>query len=279
MAAIADGSLARHAARAACLVFLLSTPAFAQPQQLCVPPPAGVEFLSRFDFQMSVESLSPPKDTPEERADERFSWETRFGGSFDVLDLVTLRAGANIDVDAIEGSEFRPFDPNQSAYILEAFVIGRVKASEVGAIFHHVSRHLGDRANSQAVSWNELGFRALHHFTAPAATIDVDGSGGYAVAHAFVDYTWLGEANLLARHAISPRVGLVGRGRLQLFGVNEAVAGRGTQTGVLAEGGVRLGGRGGAMELYVGYEHRVDAYPLIREPQHWGIAGLRLLGR
>jgi hypothetical protein len=278
MAAIADGSLARHAARAACLVLLLSTVAAAQ-QELYVPPPSGPEFLSRYDFHMSVESLSPPKDTPEEQADERFSWDTHFGGSFDLFDLVFARAGAVVDFEAVEGSEYRPFDPNQGNYTLEAFVAARVKRSEVAAIFHHVSRHLSDRPKREAIAWNELGGRVLHRFDAPAATVDVDLEGGYAIQHSFVDYTWLGELNVLVRHPVSPRVGVFGQGSLQLFGVNEAVAGRGTQTGAKIEGGVRLGGRGGVMELYLGYENRVDAYPFDRVSHHWGIAGLRLVSR
>jgi len=279
MAAIAAGSLTRHAVRAACLVLLLSTSAAAQPQEQYVPAPAGVEFFSRFDFHMSVESLSPPKDTPAEQADERFSWDTHFGGSFDLVDLVFVRAGAVVDFEAVEGSEYRPFDPNQGNYTLEAFVSARVATSEVAAIFHHVSRHLSDRPKLQAVAWNELGGRVLHRFESDAATVDLDARGGYAIQHSFVDYTWLGELNALVRHAVSPRFGIFGNGRAQLFGVNEAVAARGTQFGFLVDGGVRLGGHGGVMELYLGYERRVDAYPLDRVPQHWGLAGLRLVGR
>ncbi|HKB14187.1 MAG TPA: hypothetical protein VKD69_26160 [Vicinamibacterales bacterium] len=279
MAAIADGSLARHAACAACLFLLASTPALAQPQQLYVPPPAGPEFLPRYDFHMNVESLSPPKDTPAEQADERFSWDTHFGGSFDVLDIVVARAGAVVDYEAVEGSEFRPFDPNQGNYTLEAFVSARVKHSELGAIFHHISRHLSDRPKREAIAWNELGARFLHRFEAPAATVDLDAEGGYAIQHSFVDYTWLGELNVLVRHAISPRVGVFGYGQLRLFGIDTTVVDRGTQTGAKVEAGVRLGGRGGAMELYLGYENRVDAYPLDRVAQHWGLAGLRLVSR
>jgi hypothetical protein len=278
MAALADGSLSRHAALAACLVCLVAASAAAQ-QQLYVPPPAGPEFFPRYDFHMSVESLSPPKDTPEQLADERFSWDTHFGGSFDVLDLVFARAGANVDFEAVEGSELRPFDPNQGNYTLEAFVSGRVQHSEIAAIFHHISRHLSDRPKREAIAWNELGARVLHRFDASAASVDLDVEGGYAIQHSFVDYTWLGELNVLVRRSVSPRVGIFGHGRAQIFAVNETVAGRGTQTGAMVEGGVRLGGRGGVMELYLGYENRVDAYPLDRVPQHWGLAGLRLVGR
>jgi hypothetical protein len=278
MAAIADGSLRWHAARAACLILVLSTRTAAQ-QQLYVPAPPGPEFFSRYDFHMSVESLSPPKDTPAQQADERFSWDTHFGGSFDVLDVGFARAGAVVDYEAVEGSELRPFDPNQGNYTLEAFVSARVEHTEIGAIFHHISRHLSDRPKRDAIAWNELGTRVLHRFDASAATVDVDLEGGYAVQHSFVDYTWLGELNVLVRHAVSPRIGIFGHGRAQMMAVNETVAGRGTQTGALIEGGVRLGGRGGIMELYLGYENRVDAYPLDRVPQHWGLAGLRLVSR
>jgi hypothetical protein len=268
-----------RAAVAALSLFALAHPAAAQPpQQLYVPPPAGPEFLPRYDFHMNVDSLSPPKDTPEEQADERFSWDTHFGGSFDVIDLVFARAGAVIDYEAVEGSEFRPFDPNQGNYTLEAFVSGRVGGSELGVIFHHVSRHLSDRPKRQAVAWNELGARALHRFASGDTTVDVDLEGGHVVQHSFVDYTWMGELDVLVRHAISPRIGIFASGRTQVIAVDDSV-GRGTQTGARVEGGVRLGGRGGVMELYLGYENRVDAYPLDRVPQHWGLAGLRLLSR
>ena len=91
----ADGSLTRHAVRAACLI-AASLPAGRRSTAAgaVVPPPPGPEFFSRFDFHMSVESLSPPKDTPAEQADERFSWDTHFGGSFDVVDLVVCAAPA-----------------------------------------------------------------------------------------------------------------------------------------------------------------------------------------
>ena len=280
MAGTADGSLIGHAARAACLALLVAARAAAQPpQQLYVPAPAGPEFLPRYDFHMSVDSLSPPKDTPAELADERFSWITHFGGSFDLVDLVVGRAGAIVDYEAVEGSEYRPFDPNQGNYTLEAFVSARVRTSEVAVIFHHVSRHLSDRPKREAIAWNELGARVLHRFDTAAATVDVDLEGGRAVQHSFVDYTWLGQADVLVRHQFSPRVGAFGRGRGQLFAVDDTVAGRGTQTGARVEGGVRLSGRGGVMELYLGYENRVDAYPFDRVPQHWGLAGLRLLSR
>jgi hypothetical protein len=269
----------RRAALAACLILVFAARSAAQPQPVFVPAPAGPEFLPRYDFHLSVDSLSPPKDTPAEQADTRFSWDTHFGGSFDVVDLVVARAGALIDFDAVEGSELRPFDPNQGNYTLEGFVLARLGGrTEAGVIFHHVSRHLSDRPKRDAIAYNELGGRLLRRFDIGRTGIDLDLDGGWAIQHSFVDYTWIGDARLFVRYQISPRVGLFSRASASFFGVSELAA-RGTQTGGRVEGGVRLAGRAGVMELYLGYENRVDAYPLDRVPQHWGLAGLRLVSR
>jgi len=279
MAATEDGSLMRRVALAACLTLVTAVVASAQSQPTFTPAPAGPEFLPRYDFHLNVDSLSPPKDTPAEIADQRFSWDTHFGGSFDVVDFVVFRAGATIDYEAVEGSEYRPFDPNQGNYTLEGFVLARVaNQTEAGVIFHHMSRHLSDRPKRDAIAWNELGGRLLRRFDLEQTSIDVDLDAGWAVQHSFVDYTWLGTARVLVKRQISPRIGVVGSGAGSFFGVSDLAA-RSTQTGGRVEGGVRLTGRGGVMELYVGYENRVDAYPLDRVPQRWGLAGLRLLSR
>jgi len=277
MAETEDGSLMRRAALAACLTLTFAARALAQSPAY-VPPTDAPEFFPRFDFHLSVDSLMPPKDTPAEIADQRFSWDTHFGGSFDLVDLVFARGGAIVDYEAVEGSEYRPFDPNQGNYTLEGFVMVRVgRGGEIGPIFHHVSRHLSDRPKRDAIAWNELGARALGRLAVGQATVDIDVEGGRAVQHSFVDYTWLGEANVLVRRPVNSRFGVFGQANGKFFGVNET-AGRDTQIGGRVEAGIRLSGRGGAMEVYVGYENRVDAYPLDRVPQHWGLAGLRLLG-
>ena len=277
MAEADEASLMRHVALAACLTVLSVVHAGAQ-QPVAAPAPAGPEFLPRYDFHLSVDSLMPPKDTPAQIADERFSWITRFGGSFDVVDLLWVRAGANIDFEAVEGSEYRPFDPNQGNYTLEAFISARAPRFEIGPIFHHVSRHLSDRPKLQAVAWNELGARLLEHHDFGATSVDVDVEGGWAVQHSFVDYTWIGDANLLLKRPVNTRLSIFGHASGRLFGTDGS-ANRGTQAGGRVEAGVRISGRGGVMELYVGYENRVDAYPLDRESQVWGLAGLRLVSR
>ncbi len=230
---------------------------------------------------MSATSLLTSEATPAPAVpDQRFSWDTHFGGSFDIADLVVARLGVVADYQAVLGSEYRPFDPNQSSYTLEGFISARINAdTEVAGIFHHVSRHLSDRPKPFAVAYNEVGARVMHHMKLAAATIDVDLEGGRATQRSYDDYTWLGEMHVLVRHAISPRLGVFGHGSGQLFAVDEAVANRGTQAGGAIEAGLRVTGRAGVLEIFAGYEKRVDADPLDRLSQRWGLAGFRLLSK
>ena len=142
-----------------------------------------------------------------------------------------------------------------------------------------MSRHISDRPKPFAVAWNVLGGRLLHQVAAGSTTVDLAVEGGRVVQHSYVDYTWLGEVNLQVRHPINSHVGLFAHGTGQLFAVDKIVAGRGSQAGGRIEAGIRLNGRGGVMEIFAGYEKRVDADPLDRLPQRWGLAGLRLLSR
>jgi hypothetical protein len=63
-----------------------------------------------------------------------------------------------------------------------------------------------------------------------------------------------------------------------MFGVDGS-GNRSTQTGGRLEAGVRFNGRAGALELFAGFERRVDADPLDFLAQRWAVAGFRLVGR
>jgi hypothetical protein len=269
----------RRAALAACLTLAFAARAAAQ-QPVVAPAPPDTEFLSRYDFHLSAASLVTSRSSPQAPDDPRFAWDTHFGGAVDVVDYVSGRAGVVIDYQAVLGSEFRPFDPNQANYTLEGFASARMgDATEIVGLFHHVSRHLSDRPKRFAVAWNELGVRILHRVTLGSTTIDADLEGGHTVEHAYVDYTWLGEVGLLVRRPLTGRVGVFGHGSGQMFAVDGSVPNRGTQAGGLIEVGLRVNGRAGALELFAGVEKRVDADPLDFQPQHWVLAGFRLLSR
>jgi hypothetical protein len=262
------------------LVFAVSAAAQSQ-QPVIAPAAAAPDFLTRYDFHLSIARLVPSTPTPAPVVvDDRFAWDAHFGGSFDIADLVVGRLGVIVDYQAVMGSELRPFDPNQGNYTLEGFVSARLDANtEVAGIFHHVSRHLSDRPKAFAVAYNEVGGRLMHRLSLGTTTIDVDLEGGRAVQHSYVDYTWIGEGQLLIRRPITDHVGLFAHGHGQAFAVNELLAKRGTQAGGQVEAGVRVTGRSGVLEIFAGYEKRVDADVLDRLSQRWGLVGFRLLSK
>src|SRR5262245_12605750 len=113
-----------------------TTPAAAQiPQPVVEPAPAGPEFLSRYDFHMSVYQLYGEEDPQ-----QRYSWDSHFGASFDLVDYVYGRASVTIDYEAVMGSEYRPFDPNQGNYTLEASLSGRIRKNELAGVLEHRAR-------------------------------------------------------------------------------------------------------------------------------------------
>jgi hypothetical protein len=253
-------------------------------QPVIAEPPAGAEFFSRSDFHLNAAWLGASTVTPSTNLtaeQQRFVWDTFWGGSVDVLDYVDGRLAVIIDYEAVLGSEFQPFDPNQGNYTLEGSGSARLGPNaELVGIFHHVSRHLSDRAKSHLpVAYNELGARYLQRVGVGGSTVDVDLEGGRTVERAYVDYTWLADLNVLARTPLTPRLGLFAHVAGHLVGVDASVAHRDRQSGGMFEAGVRINGRGGAMELFAGAEKRLDAYPLDRQPEHWFLAGFRLLSR
>ena len=279
-------SLMSRGALAVCLLLAAAASAAGQASPLppvFAPPPAAAAFLSRYDFHLSAAALVPPTVAGaggSSAADQRFSWDTHFGGSLDVVDYRAGRSAIIVDYQAVLGSEFRPFDPNQGNYTLEASSSARWGSrTELVGVFHHVSRHLSDRPKRQAVAFNELGGRLLHHADIGRATIDVALDAGVTVQHSYVDYTWISEGHLMARRPLSDTVGAFAHVSGQFFGVDGTVPGRGTQNGGSIEAGIRIRGGAAAMELFAGLEKRLDADPLDRQAQHWGLAGFRLLSR
>jgi hypothetical protein len=119
--------------------------------------------------------------------------------------------------------------------------------------------------------------RALRRFAVKGGTLDVRADLGRVVARAHVDYTWIAELELVGRRQVSPHLGLYARTTGELYGVDPSIAGRDRQEGGRIEGGVRLLGSAGAIELFGGYERVIDADPLDRQFRHWAFAGFRLL--
>lgn len=267
------GSLIRRAAVAACLCLTLVPAASAQLTQPpgFAPAPAQPDFFTRYDFHLSAARLNID--------DPRFVWDTHFGGDLDVVDYVTGRLSMLVDYEAVLGDQFRVFDPNQGNYTLEASASVRAAGTEIAGVFHHVSRHLGDRPKRFPIAWNVLGARVMRRVDLDGTTADITVGGGRLVQHSTVDYTWTGSLDLLIRRPINQRIGVFARGTGEMFGTDPLLSTRGRLTGGKAEGGVRINGRAGALELFAGYQRRIDADPIDFQHRDWALAGFRLLSK
>ena len=264
-----------RAAIAACLAVAVVRPAGAQGPALeggttQIPTaPAASEFMSRTDLRLGAAALSSD--------DQRFKWDTHFGGDIDVLDYVRGRLRVVADYQAMLGDEFRPFDPNQGNYVLEPSVSLRVGGFEIAGLFHHESRHLSDRIKKFSIDWNVIGGRVLKRADTERMTLEVEAGFGGVVKHTFTDYKWVGDTDVLVRRQLGDRMAVYVRGTVVVYGVDGTVP-RDNQTGGRGEIGA-ADGPTGAVELFAGGERMVDAYPLDRVPQEWPFAGFRLISR
>ena len=227
----------------------------------------AVEFLSRFDFHVSMEHLVSD--------DPRYVWDASFGGELDMIDYGRGRATFVANYETVLGSEFRAFDPNQGNYVLEGSISARHDATEVAGVFHHVSRHLSDRPKRFPVDWNMIGGRisgtTQRGQTALRGRVDIRG----VIQKTYVDYRWEIETTGAARVAVQPRVSLVSAVAVRIVGVDDSRS-RGIQHGFRGEGGVRLAGRGAALELFAAVERRIDPYQLEFGTVTWMTVGFRI---
>ncbi len=264
------GSLARHAvlAVAVCLILSPAVPVFAQ--QPLAEFPSSPAFLPRYDFHLTAAALS--------HDDQRFSWDTHFGGDFDLVNYRYGRTSFLANYQALTGSEYRPFDPYQGNYTLEAATSVRAGPTELVVVFNHVSRHFGDRANRIGVAMNSLGGRLMQRVERDPTALDIRIDLRKVIAQAYVDYTWIGDADLTVHRQVSALATIYARAYGEVYVVDRPIAGRGRQAGGRAEAGVRLLGGAGSVELFAGYERMVDADPLDRIPRQWAFAGFRVVG-
>ena len=229
-----------------------------------------IEILSRYSFHLSAEHLTSD--------DDRFIWDTNFGGELDLIDYGGGRATFVANYQAILGNEFRTFDPNQGNYILAGSMSARVAPLEVAAFFHHESRHLSDRFKRPPVDWNMAGARVLLNQmrgrVSLAEHLDIAG----AVQKSFVDYRWEMNGHAGARAPVAPRLAVIASADVRVLGVDGS-RDRGTQSGFRGEGGLRIEGPAAAAEIFVAGERRIDPYPLEFGHDAWLSAGFRLVTR
>ena len=187
------------------------------------------------------------------------------------------------DIDAVLGRERRRYDLNQSNYLFEATSSYRIRPVEIAAVISHASRHLVDRENEPAISWNAIGIRAEYASpkrtgTSPRSAPVLEGEIEltHAMQQAYVDYVWLTHMRVDARHPVTGRTSLVASAYGEVRGVNHLARGERVCGGWI-EGGVRVNGRAAAVELFAGYERRLDAYPTDRFRVRMVTLGFRIV--
>lgn len=251
-------------------VIVCAPPAAAQAPSPEPAPAPGVAFLPRTAFHMNAQHLSGD--------DPRYVWDADFGGELDLLDYGVGRFTFIANYQVVLGEEIRAFDPNQGNYVLAGQASVRLGATEVAAVLYHQSRHLADRDKEDPIDWNMVGAQVRRRFRARQIVIDTRADLRGTFMKSFVDYDWELDAGVRGDAPIRAGIGLLGAVAVRHLGVDGSL-GRGDQTGYRAEGGVRVEGRAGAVELFVAAERRIDPYPLEAGTADFFTMGFRLLSR
>lgn len=251
---------------------LLASAASAQTLRPASRSAATPGLLAAYDFHLSAAAFAAKDE------DERFSWDADLGGDVDLVDYRRGRLNFLANYEAILGSELRAFDPNQSTYTLDFSASVRWRGTELAAVFHHVSRHLTDRAKRIPIDWNMVGMRATRGFNVRGWEVDAAGHALGATKRSTIDYDVESGGDVAARR---PLEGRWSRWSLLAAGAVTALAttgspSRGTLWGSWVEAGMRLDGRGGSLDLFVAHERRIDADPFDRETRSWALVGFRL---
>ena len=253
-------------------------PALAAPQDgLPGIPPAGADgapILPRLDFSFEWASLIT--------SDDRFDWRGQIEFDLDMVDYGSGRASFVGRYEGIIGRERRRYDLNQGNYFFEASGSVRTRAAEVVGLMQHVSRHAVDRENQPAISWNTYGVRAQRSWGGSPkpgwAGTRVDGEIEISktMQLAFVDYRWLSRARATMTRPISPKMSFKFDAIGDVIGVDTETRGRSRVCGGRLEGALRIAGKAASVELFAGYERRIDAYPTDRYRVRWLTAGFRI---
>lgn len=232
---------------------------------------SDLQFLTGYRARLAASRL--------DRNDKAYTWDARISGDIDLIDYGRGRINFFGEYEVVLGNELRAFDPNQSLYTLDLRATRQLGRNEFAGLFHHISRHLSDRAKTQSVDWNQIGGELQR--TDPIGRIQMENRvrGAWIVERTYVDYRWQIDERLRLRRPMTPRTSLFAEGSIDFMGVDSTIAGRDTQVGAYVEGGIRLAGTGGSLDVIVAFERRVDADLFARGPKSWIMVGFRLLSR
>jgi len=237
------------------------------------PTSPEVGFLTSYRFHLNALRLLS--------SDETFVWDTDIGADLDLFDFRSIRGNVLTVFEGIVGEEIRPIDPNQVNYIIDLSVWWRPgeKLGELGATFHHVSRHLSDRDKTLAIAWNLLGLQYVYRSQFGRWDLDFGGRGLWKLQRSFVDYAGEIGGYVDLAHPLAQRVSLMFGGEVTVVPVTQVLRNRDTLMGSKIEAGLRFHGGRGVGELFVARERRIDADPFDVNPTTFTMVGFRFLSR
>ena len=194
----------------------------------------------------------------------------------DVVDAGPFRGNLFISVETIVGSEIRDVDPNQNNYTADVSVFVRLPRGELSTSFHHVSRHLADRATTDSISWNMLGVGYGDRFALGRFELDAGLRALWTVKRARVDYEaeYVGYARIVV--PLDERFALFGSVEGVAVRVDPLKLDRSDQQGGQVEGGLRIVTGVTAVDLFVAQEQRIDATSDRHERTRWTQVGIRV---
>ncbi|HEX7778521.1 MAG TPA: hypothetical protein VF424_04750 [Vicinamibacterales bacterium] len=254
---------------AALICFALAAPAVAQTPP-SDPPVSSRSFMPRSAFEFSWARLFTN--------DRRFYWDARIRLDLDIAEVDGWQMRFSADYDAVIGRERRVFDLNQGLYLVEGTIGHDVRGTGVAFLAQHVSRHLVDRENPPAISWNLAGVRLTRRLVAGRTTVEGKFDLGHAMQQAFVDYTWISQAEVRGVGPINARLSWVAEATGDLVLVNHLVRDHRVCGGRI-EGALRVNGRVAAVDVVLGYERRIDGFPTDRFRVRAFTLGFRLVSK
>ena len=237
------------------------------------PTPPELGFLTSYRFHLNALRLFS--------SGENFVWDTDVGADLDVFDFRSVRGNVLAAFEGILGEEIRPIDPNQVNYTIDLSVWWRPgeKLGELGATFHHVSRHLSDREKAFAIAWNFLGLQYVHTLEFGFLDLDFGGRGLWKLQRSFVDYAGEIGGYVEVTRPLAGRTSLMFGGEVTAVPVTQRLRNRDALMGSKIEAGVRFHGGRGVGEVFIARERRIDADPLDLNPTTFTMLGFRFLSQ
>jgi len=211
-------------------------------------------------------------------AETDMHWLGWIGAGAGLLAIDKVTAYLTADVETIIGNTRRAFDATQANYHLEPGLRGSLGGGrEATLFFHHVSRHLVDRAKAEAVDWNILGLRFAGRRRG-RVPVGFAASLGHATLASLVGYRWEATGHVDAAIVSGEKAEAYVAGDARFVTVERSEAfPRGDFLDRSAEAGARWRRDGRTLQTFVAWERRNDVFVETPGARSRALIGFRIL--